>query len=258
MPRYYDIPDYTREFGDSMVPWGRVGTPADVGHAAAFLASDAADFVTGQVLYVDGGTNARMGLFWDQGDKAAMSDEQPLRLYRIIQNNPASERDFMSKAQLGIPCPVRDPEVQRRWTGLSLFGSEEQARRVVKRLPMLGSYLAALDIPPGAGMRAEPTTGPGHYLLGGDPGRGTVLAGKGASDVPDSSFMYEVWELESRSLVATYPSEAEALALVRQLLGYGWTADELVVAAENERFEPQELPPFLTGDALAQAANGPV
>jgi len=69
VPRYYDIPEYTREFGDSMVPWGRVGTPADVGHAAAFLASDAADFVTGQVLYVDGGTNARMGLWWDQGDK---------------------------------------------------------------------------------------------------------------------------------------------------------------------------------------------
>ena len=27
-----------------------------------------ADWVTGQTLYVDGGTNARMGLFWDQGD----------------------------------------------------------------------------------------------------------------------------------------------------------------------------------------------
>lgn len=68
VPRYYDIPGYTREFGNSLVPWGRVGTPADVGAAAAFLASDAADFITGQVLYVDGGTNARMGLWWDQGN----------------------------------------------------------------------------------------------------------------------------------------------------------------------------------------------
>src|SRR5439155_4917058 len=57
VPRYFDDPSYTTEFGDSLVPWGRVGTPADIGSAAAFLVSDAADFVTGQVLYVDGGTN---------------------------------------------------------------------------------------------------------------------------------------------------------------------------------------------------------
>jgi hypothetical protein len=180
----------------------------------------------------------------------------PLRLYRILVNTSASAEDFMSKAQLGIPCPVADPEVQDRWSGLSLFGSEEQARRVVKRLPMLGSFIAALDIPPGAGLRAEPTTGPGHYTLGGDPGAGTSLAGKGASEVPESSFMYEVWELETRSLVAAYPSEVQAIALVRQLLASGWTADALVLAAENERFEPQDLPPLLTGAALAQAAGG--
>ncbi len=37
------------------IPKGRVGKPADIGAAAAFLASDEADYVTGTVLYVDGG-----------------------------------------------------------------------------------------------------------------------------------------------------------------------------------------------------------
>ena len=69
VPRYFDIPGYTTAMGDAMVPWGRVGTPADIGEAAVFLVSDAADFITGQVLYVDGGTTARMGLWWDQGNK---------------------------------------------------------------------------------------------------------------------------------------------------------------------------------------------
>lgn len=64
VPRYYDDPNYTSAFGGTMVPWGRVGRPADIGTAAAFLVSDAADFITGQTLYVDGGTNARMGLWW--------------------------------------------------------------------------------------------------------------------------------------------------------------------------------------------------
>jgi 3-oxoacyl-[acyl-carrier protein] reductase len=37
------------------IPWGRAGTPADVAHAALFLASPEADFITGEVLSVDGG-----------------------------------------------------------------------------------------------------------------------------------------------------------------------------------------------------------
>jgi len=37
------------------IPKGRVGKPKDIGAAAAFLASDEADYVTGTVLYVDGG-----------------------------------------------------------------------------------------------------------------------------------------------------------------------------------------------------------
>ena len=37
------------------IPWGRAGTSADVAHAALFLASPEADFITGEVLSVDGG-----------------------------------------------------------------------------------------------------------------------------------------------------------------------------------------------------------
>ena len=61
VPRYYeDIPDYNSTLFAATVPWGRLGEPADIGRVAAFLASEAADFVTGQTIYVDGGTSAYM------------------------------------------------------------------------------------------------------------------------------------------------------------------------------------------------------
>ncbi len=39
----------------SRTPLGRVGEPAEIARVAAFLASDEASYVSGQVLYVDGG-----------------------------------------------------------------------------------------------------------------------------------------------------------------------------------------------------------
>jgi NAD(P)-dependent dehydrogenase (short-subunit alcohol dehydrogenase family) len=42
------------------VPLGRVGYPSDVAGAVAFLASEDASYITGQVLYVDGGMLAQL------------------------------------------------------------------------------------------------------------------------------------------------------------------------------------------------------
>jgi glucose 1-dehydrogenase len=41
-------------------PVGRIGQPADVAHVAAFLASDDASFITGTILFPDGGITAGM------------------------------------------------------------------------------------------------------------------------------------------------------------------------------------------------------
>ena len=41
--------------GGAKLPWGRLGTIEDLGKAATFLSSDAADYITGAVLRVDGG-----------------------------------------------------------------------------------------------------------------------------------------------------------------------------------------------------------
>jgi 3-oxoacyl-[acyl-carrier protein] reductase len=49
------LPQEIQEKLVSQVPLGRPGTPEDVAHAVAFLASDEADYITGQVLFVDGG-----------------------------------------------------------------------------------------------------------------------------------------------------------------------------------------------------------
>jgi glucose 1-dehydrogenase len=38
-----------------LIPYGRIGAPEDIGRAAAWLVSDAADYVHGQSLFVDGG-----------------------------------------------------------------------------------------------------------------------------------------------------------------------------------------------------------
>ena len=49
------LPDQYREYGASLSPFNRVGTPEDVADVATFLAGDAARWVTGQNLQAGGG-----------------------------------------------------------------------------------------------------------------------------------------------------------------------------------------------------------
>ena len=49
------IPEHVREDVLRRIPMGRPGQPEDVGHLVAFLASDAAGYITGEVINVSGG-----------------------------------------------------------------------------------------------------------------------------------------------------------------------------------------------------------
>lgn len=49
------IPDKSREALLAQIPAARYGTPEEVASAVAFLASDAAAYITGQVLHINGG-----------------------------------------------------------------------------------------------------------------------------------------------------------------------------------------------------------
>jgi len=61
-PGWIDTPGEHETFSDAVmaeagkdIPWGRLGLPADIGKAALFLCSDDADYITGEILTVDGG-----------------------------------------------------------------------------------------------------------------------------------------------------------------------------------------------------------
>jgi glucose 1-dehydrogenase/3-oxoacyl-[acyl-carrier protein] reductase len=59
--RYFAMPGYDREEWGQRIPAGRVGLPDDIGPLAAFLCTAGASYITGQIIWVDGGMISRLG-----------------------------------------------------------------------------------------------------------------------------------------------------------------------------------------------------
>jgi 3-oxoacyl-[acyl-carrier protein] reductase len=55
-PRYGMTEDEIAAYERDLIPWGRMAQPEDIARAALYLASDLADYVTGQTIFVNGGS----------------------------------------------------------------------------------------------------------------------------------------------------------------------------------------------------------
>lgn len=58
--RFHEIPGYDRETWGPRVPAGRIGVPEDIGPLAVFLCTDGASYITGQIIWVDGGLTTKL------------------------------------------------------------------------------------------------------------------------------------------------------------------------------------------------------
>ena len=123
-----------REDGPTL-PWGRMGTPCDIGRAAAFLASDDADYITGATLTVDGGLLLR----------DALESERRIDLPIAIGASP--RRWLISP---GSTSPSSSSTSSPRWPSGSLRPRPGEPERILPGGPEHGQDRHRDDDPRGA------------------------------------------------------------------------------------------------------------
>ena len=65
---------------------------------------------------------------------------------------------------------------------------------------------------------------------------------------------WELWDVESGNLIDWRETEAEALALVRELVGKGWPVEAPSPMAEDEALAVEALPPAVTDTEVVRHA----
>ncbi len=66
---------------------------------------------------------------------------------------------------------------------------------------------------------------------------------------------WELWDAISRNQLAAYETEAAALAGVRELIGEGWQATELLLIFDDPALADEDLSPAVSGDDLVRRAE---
>lgn len=87
--------------------------------------------------------------------------------YRIVKSDPPAETDFLSDRERGRPQPSNPADLVL-WDGLSMFDNEHAARSVARRYPIIGGFIAVVDIPPDGPFRHESTLRAGHHTVWGN------------------------------------------------------------------------------------------
>jgi hypothetical protein len=90
--------------------------------------------------------------------------------FRLVGSRTPTLADVLSKSALGEPLRVDTPENRRLCQGISVYATEAQARRKGRASPMLGAYIARIELPDDGPIESErTTTSSGHHTLWGDP-----------------------------------------------------------------------------------------
>lgn len=90
--------------------------------------------------------------------------------YRCVTTERPTELDFRSHAAKGLRPPHDDPDLLRRWGGVSVFTTAAQARANLERArprarARIGEWIAELQMPEGTAVTCEGPDYKGHWDL---------------------------------------------------------------------------------------------